>query len=55
MARVGLDKIRNRTKYDVKNNVEQLSGEVDEDCIVQGTVRTVESIMLERKNSGEDD
>lgn len=55
MARVGLDKIRNRTKYDVRNNVEQVSGEVDEDWIVQGTVRTVESIVLERKNSGEDD
>jgi hypothetical protein len=33
VARVGLDKIRNRTKYDVRNNVEQVSREVNEDWI----------------------
>lgn len=55
MARIGLDKIRNRTAHDVRNNVEQVSGEVGGDWIGQGTVRTVESIMIERKNSGEDD
>ena len=55
LVRIGLDKIRNRTAHDVRNNVEQVSGEVGGDWIGQGTVRTVESIMIERKNSGEDD